>query len=57
MKMPINIGYLTSDRTASGDEIFTPFYAVEPLLKYVPKDKVIWMPFDEEWSAYYQLFI
>lgn len=54
--MPINIGYLTCDRTANGDEVFTPFYAVEPLLKYVPKDKVIWMPFDEEWSAYYQLF-
>ena len=56
MEMPINIGYLTCDRTANGDEVFTPFYAVEPLLKYVPKDKVIWMPFDEEWSAYYQLF-
>lgn len=54
--MGLNIGYLTSDRTASGDEVFTPFYAVEPLLKYVPKDKVIWCPFDEEWSAYYQMF-
>ena len=54
--MAINKGYLTCNRTASGDEVFTPFFAVEPLLKYIPKDKVIYMPFDEEWSAFYQLF-
>lgn len=30
----LNIGYLTSDTTASGDEMFTPFYAVTPLVKY-----------------------
>ena len=54
--MAINIGYLTCDRTSAGDEYFTPFYAVEPLLEFLPKDKVIWCPFDEEWSAYYQLF-
>ena len=54
--MARNKGYLTANRTSSGDEIFTPFYAVEPLLKYIPKDKIIWMPFDEDWSAYYQLF-
>ena len=53
--MAINIGYLTCDRTSAGDEAYTPFYAVEPLLEFVPKDKVIWCPFDEEWSAYYQL--
>lgn len=38
------------------DETYTPYYAVEPLLKYIPKDKVIWCPCDEEWSAYYQTF-
>lgn len=54
--MALNIGYLQSDTSIKGDEVFTPFYAVEPLLKYIPKDKTIWMPFDEEWSAYYQLF-
>ena len=52
--MALNKGYLTCNRTASGDEVFTPFYAVEPLLKYIPKNKTIWMPFDEEWSAFYQ---
>ncbi len=30
------------------DECFTPDYAVIPLLKYIPKDKIIWCPFDEE---------
>ena len=54
--MALNKAYLTSDRTANGDEVFTPFYAVEPLLKYIPKNMVIWCPFDEEWSAYYQMF-
>lgn len=54
--MALNVGYLTCNRTADGDEVFTPFYAVEPLLKYISKDKVIWCPFDEEWSAFYQLF-
>ena len=53
--MAMNIGYLTADRTSSGDEVFTPFYAVEPLLEFLPKGKIIWCPFDEEWSAFYQL--
>lgn len=55
--MGLNIGYLTSNKTEKGDEIFTPFYAVEPLLKYIPKDKIVWFPFDEEWSAFYQMFV
>lgn len=54
--MGMNVGYLTANKTSSGDEVYTPYYAVEPLLKYVSKDKIIWMPFDEEWSAFYQLF-
>ena len=54
--MALNKAYLEADRTEAGDEVYTPFYAVEPLLEFVPKDKVIWCPFDEEWSAYYQMF-
>lgn len=50
--MAINTGYLTSDR--KNDELYTPFYAVDPIVKYLPKDKTVWLPFDEEWSAYYQ---
>lgn len=50
--MEINIGYLTSDTTPTSDERFTPFYCVEPIIKYIEKDKIIWCPFDKEWSAY-----
>lgn len=52
--MGINNGYLTADRTSAGNEVYTPFYAVEPLTEFLPKDKRIWCPFDEEWSAFYQ---
>mgnify|MGYP004488052425 CR=1 FL=1 len=49
--MANNVGYLTSDRENS--ELYTPYYAIDPILKYLPKDKIIWCPFDEEWSAFY----
>lgn len=48
----LNIGYLTSDKEDS--ELYTPAYAVDPIIKYLPKDKVIWCPFSEEWSMFYQ---
>lgn len=54
--MPINTGVLTSNKTADGDECFTPHYAVEPLLEFIPKGKTIWCPFDLEWSAFVQTF-
>lgn len=54
--MALNIGYLTCDRTSDGDECYTPYYAVDPLLKYIPKNKKIWCPFDEKWSAFYNTF-
>lgn len=54
--MGLNVGYLTSDRTDAGDERYTPYYAVSPLLKYISKDMKIWCPFDEEWSAFYKTF-
>lgn len=52
--MGLNTGYLTSNQTDSGNECYTPYFAVDPILKYIPKDKIIWCPFDEEWSAFYQ---
>lgn len=53
----INKGYyFDSDKTSKGDECFTPYYAVEPLLKYLKKNKVIWCPFDEKFSAYVNMF-
>ena len=51
MKISLNKGYLTSDR--EDNELYTPFYAVDPIIKYIPKGKIIWCPFDEEWSAFY----
>lgn len=49
-----NKGYLTA---SDNDELYTPVYAVDPILKYIPKDKKIWCPFDKEWSAFVQSFI
>lgn len=54
--MAMNTGYLTSNTKASGDECYTPYYAVTPILKYIDKDLTIWCPFDEEWSAFYNTF-
>ena len=38
------------------DENYTPRYAVEPLLGYIPKDKVIWCPFDTDNSEFVKVF-
>lgn len=46
----LNTGYITASREEN--ELYTPFYAVEPIIKYLPKDKVIWCPFDKRWSAF-----
>ena len=32
----------------SDDERYTKEYAVEPILKYIPRDWVVWCPFDKE---------
>ena len=34
------------------DECYTPRYVVEAILPFVPKDKVIWCPFDREDSNF-----
>lgn len=54
--MGMNVGYLTAGRGPESDECMTGYYAVSPLLKYIPKDWTIWCPCDEEWSAYYNTF-
>lgn len=56
--MPENKGYLTADRSAAGDERYTPVYAVIPLLEFAPpsSEAVIWCPFDKEWSAFVKVF-
>ena len=34
------------------DECYTPIEGVLPILKYIPKDKIIWCPFDTEKSNF-----
>ena len=36
----------------ANDECYTPKYAVEPILRYIPKDYVVWCPFDKEYSEF-----
>ena len=38
--------------TGSNDECYTPDYGVEPILKYIPKDAIVWCPFDTEESEF-----
>ena len=40
--MGLNTGYLKATRTEEGNEQYTPFYAVDPITKYIPKTKKIW---------------
>lgn len=61
--MPLNKGYLTAKTDKASDEVFTPEYAVKPLLKYIAlyaqkynfnqeNPLIIWCPFDKEFSYY-----
>ena len=45
------------DKIASSgnDEFYTPKYAIEPVLKYIPKGSKVWCPFDTESSLFYKL--
>lgn len=36
----------------SNDECMTLDYAVKPIIKYLPKDKIIWCPFDTDKSEF-----
>lgn len=38
--------------SGNNDECYTPNYGVEPILKYIPADSVIWCPFDTEDSEF-----
>ena len=38
--------------SGNNDECYTPDYAVEPILKYIPKDATVWCPFDKEESQF-----
>lgn len=53
----INKGYLTCDRTANGDEVLTPRYAVEPIIKYLAEKGYfrIICPFDKPNSKFVEV--
>lgn len=53
--MAINKGYLTAKTNKESDEVYTPSYAIKPLLKYISKNKIIWCPFDTEDSEYVKI--
>lgn len=46
----------TDEGVNPNDEFYTPIYAIEPLLKYIPKESKIWCPFDIEESNYVKIF-
>lgn len=39
----------------NNDECYTPWYWIEPIIKYIPPDKIIWCPFDKEESNFVKL--
>lgn len=42
---------------SKNDEFYTPEYAIEPIIKYIPKQPVtIWCPFDTEDSLFVKMF-
>lgn len=38
--------------SGNNDECYTPDYGVEPILEFIPKDAVVWCPFDTEESEF-----
>lgn len=34
-KMPINKGYLTAETGKESDEVYTPAYAIKPIIKHI----------------------
>jgi hypothetical protein len=42
---------------SGNDEFYTPQYAIEPILKYINKNSLIWCPFDTEKSNFVKMLI
>lgn len=53
--MALNKGYLQAKTNKESDETYTPAYAVKPILKYIPKNSIVWCPFDTRESEYVRL--
>lgn len=48
MKMDIVAG-------SKNDEFYTPEYAIEPIVKYIPKGSKVWCPFDTQESNFVKI--
>ena len=44
--MGLNVGYLKAKTDKESDEVYTPAYAVKPIIKFIPSNSTIWCPFD-----------
>ena len=55
--MALNKAYLQSGRSKASDEVLTPRYVVEPIVKYLKSKgyKKIWCPFDLDHSLYVRI--
>lgn len=53
--MAINKGYLTAKTDKASDEVYTPGYAVKPILKYIQPSQTVWCPFDKWDSEFVKL--
>ena len=42
-------------KKTGNDEAYTPAYGVAPILKFIPKDDVVWCPFDTKESEFVKL--
>lgn len=55
----INKGYLQAKTDKASDEVYTPAYAVKPIIKYIDRGNksfyTIWCPFDKEDSEFVKL--
>ena len=38
--------------SGNNDECYTPHYAVEPILEYIPSNSIVWCPFDKPESEF-----
>ena len=50
--MGLNVGYLKAKTDKESDEVYTPAYAVKPIIKFIPSNSIIWCPFDMQDSEY-----
>lgn len=57
--MGLNKGYLEAKTDKASDEVYTPAYAVKPIIKYIERGNktfyTIWCPFDKEDSEFVKL--